>query len=373
VLLVGATLFVGTLVTLYTVDRGFRIDRVLTFNLLPLGQFPAARASAIGAALWQRLNTLPGVESASAVSMLPISGSLWTRGVQVDGYTVQNNEEETVRFNVIAPKYFQTVSTPLLSGRDFGERDTETSAKVAIVNQTFARRYFAGRSPLGVRVTSVNVPYEIVGVVGDAKYQSLREEIQPAMYIVWTQRPGEQPGAYNYVVRLAAGDPMSLAPTTERIVRETDPSLRVRTAMPFAEVLDRSIVKERILATLAGFFGLLALVMAGLGVFGVMAFQVSRRINELGVRMALGAGRRRILALVMKEAALLLLCGAVLGGTGALALTRLTGKLLFGVTAMDPRMFALSAAILAIVTLAAAYLPARRASRIDLLKALRYE
>ena len=159
----------------------------------------------------------------------------------------------------------------------------------------------------------------------------------------------------------------------ERIVRETDPSLRVRTVMPFAEVVDRSLVRERILATLAGFFGLLALVMAGLGVFGVMAFQVSRRINELGVRMALGAGRGHISALVLKEAAILLACGAAVGTAGALGLTHLAGKFLFGVTAMDPRMFALSAAILAAATLAAAYLPARRASRIDLVTALRYE
>ena len=241
------------------------------------------------------------MESASAVSVLPISSGLWTREVQVEGYTFRPAEDESVRFNVIAPKYFQTLSTPLLEGRDFDAHDTGTSNKVAIVNQSFARRFFAGRSPLGRRVTSVNVPYEIVGVTADAKYQSLREEIHPAMYIVWTQRPGEQPGAYNYVVRLAAGDPMSLVPTVERIVRETDPSLRVRTVISFAEVLDRSIVKERILATLAGFFGLLALIMAGLGVFGVMAFQVSRRINELGVRMALGAGRGRIVALVMRE------------------------------------------------------------------------
>ena len=166
---------------------------------------------------------------------------------------------------------------------------------------------------------------------------------------------------------------MRLAPVVERMVRETDASLRLRTALPFAEVVGRSLVRERILATLAGFFGLLALVMAGLGVFGVMAFQVSRRINELGVRMALGAGRGRILGLVMKEAVLLLVCGAAVGGVGAMALTHLIGKLLFGVTAMDPRMFGLSGAILAVATLAAAYLPARRASRIDLLKALRYE
>src|SRR6185295_9943629 len=131
VLLVGATLFIGTLVTLYTVDRGFRIDRVLTFNLLPRGIFPDARARAIVANLWQRLNTLPGVESASAVSVLPIDGNLWTRGVQVEGYTFQPNEDESVRFNVIAPKYFQTISTPLLAGRDFGERDIQTSTKVA--------------------------------------------------------------------------------------------------------------------------------------------------------------------------------------------------------------------------------------------------
>src|SRR6185295_5232161 len=137
-----------------------------------------------------------------------------------------------------------------------------------------------------------------------------------------------------------AGDPMSLMPVVQRIVRETESTLRVRSVLPFAEVVDRSLVRERILATLAGFFGVLALVMAGLGVFGVMAFQVSRRTNELGVRMALGAGRGNIIALVMKEAGRLLVCGAATGCAGALGLTHLAGKLLFGVTAMDPRMFA---------------------------------
>src|SRR6185436_12891201 len=202
-------------------------------------------------------------------------------------YAFRSGESDTVGFNVIAPRYFATLGTPMVAGREFDRRDTERSAKVAIVNESFARYFFGGASPLGRRVTSVNVTYEIVGVVRDAKYQALREGVLKTMYTVWTQREGDQPTIYSYLIRVAGGDPMRLAPGMDRLVREADPALRVRTSTSYATLIDRSIANERIMATLGGLFGLLGLLVAGLGVFGVLAFQVARRTNEFGVRIAL--------------------------------------------------------------------------------------
>jgi putative ABC transport system permease protein len=373
VLVVGATLFVGTLVKLNSIDPGIRKDGVLMFGVRSAGQYPQARSWAVQGALLDRLRSLPGVTSASASKVMPLDGGLWTRHVAVEGYTFRSDESEDVGFNTVAPKFFATVGTPLLSGREFDERDTNTANRVAIVNESFARYFFAGQSPLGRRVTSVNVAYEIVGVVKDAKYQNLRQGVLKTMYIPWMQREGEQPASYSFLARVAAGDPMRLVPAVERLVREADQALRLRTPQTYSAVVDRSIVTERIMATLGGFFGLLALIVACLGIFGVMAFQVSRRINEIGLRMALGANRSGIVAMVLREVAVMLVAGTLIGAAVAFTLTGLAEKMLFGITATQPSVFTLSAAVLAAAALAAGWLPARRASRVDPMVALRHE
>jgi predicted permease len=279
-LVVGAALFVDSLVKLYRVDRGLRTGGVLTFGVRSSERYPQARTWAVQQALVERLSKMPGVVSASASRMIPLGGGLWDRTVQVEGYTFRSDESEAAGFNAVAPKYFATIGTPLVSGREFDERDTNTSNKVAIVNESFARYFFGGRSPLGRRVTSI-VTYEIVGVVKDAKYSSLRQEVLKTMYIPILQREGDQPMSSTYLVRVAGGDPMRLAPAVEKLVREADPGLRFRSAQSYDTLVDRSIVTERIMATLGGFFGVLALIVACLGILGVMAFQVSRRMNEI--------------------------------------------------------------------------------------------
>ena len=373
VLVVGAALFVGTLVKLYGVDRGLHTDGVMTFSVGINQPYTPARGLAVETALLDRLTALPGVTSASAAMVVAIGGGLWTRHVKVEGYTFRADESEEVGFNTIAPKYFATVATPLLLGREFDERDTDGAKKVAIINESFARYFFGAEAPVGRHVTSVGVTYEIVGLVKDAKYQSLRASVMKTVYIPWMQRGGEQPSSYTYLAQVAAGDPMRLTPVLERMVREVDPALRLRTPRTYTSIVDASIVTERIMATLGGFFGFLALVVACLGMFGVMAFQVSRRINEMGVRMALGAGRGDIVVLVLREVAALLIAGSVIGSAGALTLTGLAGKLLFGVKPNEPAVFVLAALVLAAATLMAGWLPARRASRIDPLTALRHE
>jgi predicted permease len=373
VLLTGATLFVETVLKLYSVDRGVRTDGVLMFSVRSRERYPQARSWAVQGALLDRLSSVPGVASASATQVLPIAGALWTRHVQVEGYTFRPDESEDVGFNAVAPKYFGTVGTPLAGGREFEERDTNIANKVAIVNESFARYFFGAQSPLGRRVTSVNVAYEIVGVVKDAKYQNLRQDVMKTMYIPWTQRPGEQPTAYSYLARVTAGDPMRLNPVIEKVVREADPGLRLRSAQTYSAIVDRSIVTERIMAALGGFFGLLALIVAGLGIFGVMALQVSRRVNEIGLRMALGASRGSIVTLVMREVVVMLGAGCLLGGSAALTLTGLTRKMLFGTTPTEPGVFATAAVVLGVAAFTAGWLPAHRASRVDPLVALRHE
>lgn len=373
VLVTGAALFAATLVKLYGVNRGMRTGGILTFTLRTSGTCPPDRCRAAAKTLLDRVMALPGVRSASAVDVLPISGSLWDRDIEVKGYTFRPGEDETAAFNAIAPRYFATVQTPLLRGREFDARDTRTSPRVTIVNETFARYFFGNSSPLGRTVTSNKVTYEIVGVAADARYSDLKQALIKTMYIPWTQRTEEEPTDFWFLARVSAGDPLRLTPMVDKLVREADPVLRLDRSTDWSTIIDRTIVTERIMAALGGFFGLLALIVACLGIFGVMAFRVSRRVNEIGVRMALGAGRSGIVALVLRDAAAILVVGSLLGAAGALGLSRLVRSMLFEVSPADPAVFALAAAVLMIAGLAAGWLPARRASRIDPMAALRAE
>ena len=373
VLVVGAALFAGTLVKLYSVDRGLRTDGVAIFTVRTSTKYSDERSREVASALVDRLSAMPGVTSASAVDVLPMSGSLWDRDVDVEGYQFRPGESHISAFNAVAPKYFSTLGTPLLRGRDFDRRDTNTAPKVTIVNDSFARYFFGGQSPLGRHVTSRNVTYEIVGVARDAQYTDLRQERLKTMYIPWMQRDLEQPTGFWFVASVAGGDPLRMAPAIERLVRETDPALRLRKAQSYAAVVNGTMVQERIMAALGSFFGVLAIIVACLGIFGSMAFQVSRRINEIGLRMALGASRSGIVTLVLRDVAWLAATGCAAGGVAALTLTGLTRKMLFGVTPRDPAVFGMAAVVLALAALMAGWLPARRASRVDPMVALRHE
>ncbi len=373
VLVTGAALFATTLVKLYSVNRGVHTDGILTFTLRTDGKCPVQRCSAAARSLIDRLNQVPGVVSATAVDVLPISGSLWVRDIEVEGYTFRSGEDETAAFNAIAPKYFLTVETPLLAGRDFGKRDTSDSGKVAIVNESFAHYFFGKASPLGRRVTNRGVSYEIVGLVADAKYSNLKQPALKTIYIPWTQRTGEEPTDFNFLARVSKGNPMRLSGTIELLVRQVEPALHVNTAAAWSTVVDQTIVTERIMAGLGGFFGLLALIIGCIGIFGVTAFRVSRRVNEIGVRMALGATRLGILKMVFRESMAMLVTGCVVGAFAAFGMARLARGLLFEVSPADPRVFGMAAMVLLFSGLLAAWLPARRASRVDPMVALRHE
>jgi predicted permease len=376
-LLVGASLFIRTLVKLYSVDTGVRTGGIFIFGVSAKHHFPEARSVEIENGILDRLQSLPGVVASSAANMLPVGSGLWTRRVLVDGYTFRPGEDDTAAINAIAPKYFAVTGTPLLLGRDFTQRDEAGSTPVAIVNETFVRELFGGQHPLGRRVTSNNVSYEVVGVAKDAKYEGLRKGVPRTLYIPWVEQGNidwsnrSQPMGYSYIALVAGGDPMRLAPLAERAIPKIDSAMRMHTPQTFEDHVNQTILNERMMATLGGFFGLLALLVACLGIFGIMAFQVSRRINEIGVRMALGATHGGIIRLVLREVAMLLLPGCAAGALAAAGLARFANSFLFGVTPTDPLAFALAACALASATLAAGYLPALRAARIDPMAALR--
>ncbi|MBV8898479.1 MAG: ABC transporter permease [Acidobacteriaceae bacterium] len=373
VLVTGAALFGATLEKLYAVDRGLRTDGILTFSLRTDGKCPPERCRTATISLLERLNTLPGVASASAVDVLPVSGSLWDRDVQVQGYTFRPGEDQTAAFNATAPKFFVTVETPLLKGREFDSRDTRTSANVAVINEAFARYYFGSASPLGRTVTSNNVTYEIVGVVANAKYTDLKQAPLKTIYIPWTQRTEEEPMDFNFLVRVPHGDPLRLSPVLEKLIHQTDAHLRLNATATWSTVIDRTIVTERIMAGLGGFFGLIALIIAAVGIFGVMSFRVSRRANEIGVRMALGASRAGILGVVFREVMAMLIAGCLAGALIALCMTRLARVLLFETSPADPIAFGTAAALLIVAGLIAAWIPASHAARVDPVLALRCE
>jgi predicted permease len=394
VLIVGATLFVGTLRRLYAVDRGFDSHGVLVVDPRDLRSsrpYTDERGQAVKRALIERLRSVPGIAAASATQILPLGGSLWMKDIQVEGRVSgpggpdgagREYSADTSAFNVVGPAYFSTLGMPLVSGREFDDRDRAQSPRVTIVNESFARFFFgAGPGPatgmagpaLGRRVTVASVSYEIVGVVRDAKYRSLRDPPTRTMYISWMQRNGDGPSDYVLLARAATGDPLRFAPILKRLVRDVDPALHVRATYSYATLIDRSLVTERIMATLGGAFGLLALIVAGLGLFGVLAFQVARRTSEMGVRMALGATPWALTRLVLAQVAWIVLPGIAIGTGAALLLTGLARNILFDLTPSEPRVFLAAALVLAIAAALAGWLPARRAARVDPMIALRHE
>jgi predicted permease len=305
--------------------------------------------------------------------MLPLGGNDWTRSVIADGAVSGSSGATSTGFNAIAPTYFSTLGTPLRRGREFTDRDSAVGPRVAIVNEAFAQYFFGNESPLGRRLTSVDVDYEIVGVVADAKDQALREPARRTMYIPLAQRDDANVTSLTYFIRAADGEPLRLVAGVERVVREVEPALRVRSANGYATVLEWSVAAERILASLGGLLGVLAIVIAGVGLFGVLAFHVSRRTNEIGVRVALGAKRSDLMWLVVRDTGLMLIPGMAIGAALAYFAAGLTRQVVFGFAPTDVRVFAVAAVILTTAAFLAAWIPARRATAVDPLIALRHE
>jgi predicted permease len=322
---------------------------------------------------------MPGIRAASLFSNGYLSGNSWTDKVSAEGVADPDQNLECA-ITRVGPRFFETFGTPLLSGREFSRQDERplNSANVivpgtAVINQTMARLYFGDASPLGKRFYLTHQPeqkFEVVGVVPDAKYRSLRDPPPPMFYIPLFQEP--RSSWANFALRTTA-DPRSTMADLPSVVRAVDPSVRVRDLRTMSDMMNRSVQQERLIAQLGGFFSVFALALACLGVYGVLSFAVVQRTREIGVRMALGAQRRDVVSLVVNQGLKLVLVGSVIGLGAALAATRLVSSLLYGVTPTDPVTFAGVSILLVLVAVLASWLPAKRATKVDPMEALRYE
>jgi putative ABC transport system permease protein len=373
-LVVGAGLMLSTFIKLETLDAGFEREHILLISVDPRnGQYPEERRIVVFQEILDRLRALPGVRSASVSEMTPISGWRWSQELQIEGYTPKSGQDTEVWLNRVSDRFFETLGTGFLAGRDFDAHDTLHSPQVAIVNQTLAKKFFAGQNPIGrhYRIENgarLSDPIEIVGVVKDAKYHDLRDEIPPTAYVAATQGPFFMRSAH-FELRVA-GTPATLIPGVKSAIAEVnrDVSLQFTT---LATQVDESLTRERLLATLSGFFGALALLLATIGLYGAMSYNVARRRNEIGIRMALGARESSVLRMILAEVALLIGAGLVIGSGVALATTRCVASFLYGTKPNDPWTLSLAAGILASVAALAGFVPARRASRLDPMIALR--
>ncbi len=373
-LLIAATLFTRSLNNLRNVDLGFRRESLLAFDLDPeLNAYSAERIRRFAGTIRQQIAGIPGV-SAAAIGVNPVVGdNINMRTVHVQGYQAREDEDMNPYSDSVTPGYFATLGIPLQLGREFSDADRFGAPHVAIVNQAFAKYFFHGENPLGRRFGfghDKEFPIEIVGVAANSKYSHVDEETTRMAYLPFTQ--GEDPGSMVVYAR-AAGDPKALFPAIRRAVRGVDPALPVNHLRTMEEQVDSNLSAQRLIATLSGFFAVLATILAAIGLYGVMAYMVTRRTREIGIRLALGAGRTNVLRLVMRDVAILTAAGVAIALPVALALSRLLRAELYGVGPNDPLSIAAASLALVAVALFAGYIPAERASRVNPNLALRYE
>jgi predicted permease len=392
-LLIGAGLFVRSLRNLETLNPGFLRENVLIVSLDPARSgYKGQRLRDYYDRLLDRVQAMPEVRAASLAEITPLAGSRWNGDVSFEGYQWKPKERPYVDLNVVSSRYFETLGIPLVLGRDFRAEDNPPFTPdpvdkprgneepmppprpVAIVNETVAKHFYPNESPLGKRFTmgdkfKMENTFEIIGVVKDVKYFGIRAATESMIYL-----PNWRLGAESRTlcVRTAA-NPERLTTAIRREAGALDPTIPVIQTLTLAQQYDNNISQERIVTTLCGFFGVLALLLAAIGLYGVMAQSVSRRVREIGIRMALGAQRGEILRLILRETALVIAIGALIGLPAAIAATRLVASFLYGLTPQDPLSIAASTVVLIAITALAGYVPARRATKVDPMVALRYE
>jgi len=373
-LLTGAGLFLRTLVNLTSMDMGFTKENVLLFQVdeSSAGYKEDQRLLALYQEIERRVSALPGIHAAS-FSFFTFNQGGWT--TYINTAKPLESGDRIVSHNVVGPAYFATMGIPLLTGRTFGTQDTETSTKVAVVNETLAKRYFPGQSAIGERFriggpdAGPENEREIIGVVKDAKYENLREADRAAAYYPYSQRI-QYLG--DFEIRFS-GEPGAAISAVRATVARVDPNLPISDARTMIQEIGRSIVDQRLIAQISGFFALLALFLACIGIYGVTSYAVTQQTREIGIRMALGAQRKQVVSLILRQTLVVLAAGLAIGIPAILATQRLISTQLYGLPPIDPMSTSVAAALVVAAAIVAGYLPARQATKVDPMVALRYE
>jgi predicted permease len=368
----AAGLLVGSWRRLATLDTGFQRAHVLLVTTnARAAQIPANQRRFAYARILERLGAIPGVDTASAAMRTPLGSVNWNGEITIDGAERAPDGEAVVQLNEVTPGYFATIGSRVVAGRDFTADDSPAAPMVAIVNEELARRFMGGRSPIGQRLRFTrgdrNV-YEIVGLAANSKQSSLRELNEPVAYFPISQDPALAP-SITFALR-ARESPASLTPSVRAAFAELDSRISLR-IVTLEQQVGRALVLPRALGLLSGIFGALALLLAAIGLYGIIAYSVARRRNEIGVRIALGAAGSRVVRMILGDVGRIVGGGVVVGALLSLAATRLVVRFLYGVEPNDPSNLMLSALALAVVALAASAVPAWRAARLDPVAALR--
>ena len=370
-LLISAGLFIRSLHNAHRLDPGFDPNHVLlaSYDLgAPVG-YSQAQGLVFHKQLLAKLANLPGVTSVAFADFSPLSFSIHSDDTHPEGYQPRPHESMEISRAIVSPNYFQTMRTPLVEGREFTEQDVKNSQPVAIVNQEFCDRYWPGQDPIGKRFNNGGMWFNVVGVVRNAKYRRLVYAPEPVIFLPLFQ-------AYRGLVTIharVAGDPSSYAQAVERTVHELNADLPVFDATTVTSSMQMGSIFERVAGTFASAFGLLALVLAAVGLYGVIAYTTRQRAHEFAIRVAMGAQRGKVFRLVLGQGLRLIVAGLAVGLGASLALTRYLKSLLFGVTGTDALTYVCVAILLSVISLAACYVPARRAMRIDPMAALRHQ
>jgi putative ABC transport system permease protein len=374
VLLMGALLFVRSLRNLTTLNVGFQQTGMLVTSVdFTRLQIPEERFTEYKRDLVKHVQAIPGVEFAANAMLVPFGGMTWNDDILLEG---SDQDAGVAWINYLGPGYFRTIGTPLLAGRDFDDRDTATSVKVAIVNQAFARKLLKGADPLGKRFRIHEPPgkprplYEIVGVTGDNKFQNMHEEFLPFMYFPATQQ--EKPSPDDQILIRSSLPLTTLIGSLKQTIADVNPGIDLEFRVLQTRV-HNSLLQDELMATLSGFFGFLAALLAAIGLYGVISYMVVQRTKEIGIRMAIGAERMDVVKMILREAGMLTVAGLVIGTGLALGSAQAAKSLLYGLKPRDPVTLAMAVILLSTVATLASFLPAHRASKLDPLTALRYE
>jgi len=370
-LLIPMGLFLKSLVNLMSVDLGLKTEHLMTFGLSPeLNGYKPEQSRALFIRLEEQLSAVPGFTSVTSAMVPLIAGNNWGNSLDVEGFARGPGADNHSNFNLVGPGFLGKMGIPLVKAREFTESDTAASPKVGIVNETWAKHFFKGQNPIGRKFGPDKEEIEIVGVVKDSNYSSVRQK-PPRLYFL-PYRQQDDVGTMSFYVRSSL-PPAQVAAQIRRVVSAADPDLPIEEMRTMDEQISRNIRSDRLVLQLACAFGVLATLLAMLGLYGVMAFGVTRRTREIGIRMAMGANAGSIRSLVLREVAVILAFGILLGVPAALALSRLAESQLFGVKAYDLGVVVAALFALSLAAVLAGLVPAYRASRVNPVEALRYE